>query len=39
VRIRQAASEARDAGLSARRIHAAEDWVRRAEEGETPFAR
>jgi len=39
VRIRQAAREARDAGLSASRIHAAEDWIRRAEEGETPFAR
>jgi len=37
-RIRQAAREARDAGLSERRIAAAEDWVRRAEAGETPFA-
>lgn len=37
--IRQAAREARDAGLSAGRIHAAEDWVRRADAGETPFAR
>jgi len=37
--IRQAAREARDAGLSERRIRAAEDWVRRAEAGEIPFAR
>jgi tetratricopeptide (TPR) repeat protein len=37
--IRQAARESRDAGLSARRIHGAEDWVRRADSGETPFAR
>jgi tetratricopeptide (TPR) repeat protein len=36
--IRHAAREARDAGLSERRIQAAEDWVRRAEAGETPFA-
>jgi hypothetical protein len=37
--IREGAREARDAGLSARRIQAAEDWVRRAEAGEVPFAR
>ena len=37
--IRQAARQARDARLSARHIHAAEDWIRRAEAGETPFAR
>ena len=37
--VRQAALQARDAGLTARRIHDAEDWVRRAEAGETPFAR
>jgi tetratricopeptide (TPR) repeat protein len=37
--IRQAAREARDAGLAERRIRDAEDWVRRAEAGEMPFAR
>jgi tetratricopeptide (TPR) repeat protein len=37
--IREAARQARDAGLSARRILDAEDWVRRAEAGEIPFAR
>lgn len=37
--IRQAAREARDAGLTVQRIQAAEDWVRRAEAGDVPFAR
>jgi hypothetical protein len=37
--IREAARESRDARLSPRRVQAAEDWVRRAEAGETPFAR
>ncbi|HEY7200544.1 MAG TPA: tetratricopeptide repeat protein [Candidatus Dormibacteraeota bacterium] len=37
--IRLAARQASEAGLSARRVHEAEDWVRRAEAGETPFAR
>ena len=37
--IRQAARESRDAGLFERRTRAAEDWVRRAEAGEMPFAR
>jgi hypothetical protein len=37
--IRLAALQAREAGLSTRRIHEAEVWVRRAEAGETPFAR
>jgi hypothetical protein len=36
--IRQAAHAARASGLSERRIREAEDWVRRAEAGETPFA-
>jgi tetratricopeptide (TPR) repeat protein len=35
--IRQAARQARAAGLSPRRVEAAEDWVRRAEAGEVPF--
>jgi len=38
-RIREAARQARDAGLSPARIQAAEDWVRRAEAGDVPFAR
>ena len=36
--IRKAAGAAREAGLSGRRIRDAEDWVRRSEAGETPFA-
>lgn len=34
--IREAAQQARDTGLSERRIHVMEDWLRRAEAGETP---
>lgn len=37
--VHRAAREARGAGLSSRRIDDADDWVRRAEAGETPFAR
>jgi len=36
--IRHAARAARDAGLSEQRIRDAEDWLHRAESGETPFA-
>lgn len=36
--IRRAVREARDAGLSERRIQSYEDWLRRAEAGETPRA-
>jgi tetratricopeptide (TPR) repeat protein len=37
--IRQSVQQARDAGLSERRIQGAEDWLRRAEAGETPGSR
>jgi tetratricopeptide (TPR) repeat protein len=37
--IRQAVQQARDAGLSERRIQSAEEWLRRAEAGETPGSR
>jgi tetratricopeptide (TPR) repeat protein len=37
-RFRQAVREARDAGLSERRIRTFEDWLRRVEAGETPGA-
>ena len=37
--IRQAAEQARAAGLSQRQIQSAEDWLRRAEAGETPGTR
>jgi len=34
--LRRAVQEARDAGLSARRVASIEDWLRRAEAGESP---
>jgi len=37
--IRQAVQQSREAGLSPRRIQSAEDWLRRAEAGETPGSR